>query len=242
MLRLRHLAIMTPETPEPVFIDFKCPHCNRAISFPDHRVGLPQECPLCFAVVVVPAQSQEYGLLLPLPLNTRRLVLRRFAPDDWKDLLELMSDEESFRYLDWNPLDEAGVIEWIEKDQAVIFTQTGVALNLGLVLRENPKLIGIASLHFIEDDLRQLGFQMLIHPNHRRHGLGAETVGGILDFAFRKLNLHRIATVTDRRNVAGRKTLEKAGLRQEGECLKARFQRGEWIDTVWHARLQAEPR
>ena len=233
---------MTPETPEPVFIDFKCPHCRRSISFPDHRIGLPQECPLCFAVVVVPAQSQEYGLTLPLPLNTQRLVLRRFAPGDWKDLLEFMSQEDSFRYLDWSPLDEAGVIDWIEKDQTVSFTQPGATLNLGLVLRENPKLIGLAALQFLDDDLRQLGFQILIHPDHRRQGLGAETVSGILDFAFRSLNLHRIATVTDRRNVAGCKMLDKAGLRLEGECRKARVQRGEWIDTVWHARLQTESR
>jgi RimJ/RimL family protein N-acetyltransferase len=36
--------------------------------------------------------------------------------------------------------------------------------------------------------------------------------------------------------------LEKAGLRKEGQCRKARFQKGEWIDTVWHARLQEESR
>jgi len=234
---------MTENPADPVFLDFKCPHCRRSISFPDHRIGLPQECPLCFEVVVVPAHNQEYGLTLPLPVNTPRLVLRRFAAGDWKDLLEIMSrDQETFRYIDWNQMGEAEVLDWTEKDRAVSFTQTGVVLNLGIVLRENPKLIGLASLHFLEEDLRQLGFQIVVHPDYQRQGLGTEAVGGVLHFAFRGLNLHRIATVTDRRNVAACRMLDKARLRKEGECLKARFQKGEWTDTVWHACLQAELR
>lgn len=233
---------MTENPAEPVFIDFKCPHCRRSISFLDDHIGLPQECPLCFEVVVVPQPTEEYGRTLPLPVESERLVLRRFAAGDWKDLLELMSNEESLRYIDWNPLDEAGVLEWIEKDQAVRFTQTGVVLSLGLGLRENSKLIGITSLHFLEEDLRQLGFQIVVHPDHRRRGLGTEAVGGLLHFAFRCLNLHRIATISDRRNVAACRMLDKAGLRREGECLQARFQKGEWIDTVWHAFLQADLR
>jgi RimJ/RimL family protein N-acetyltransferase len=228
---------------DPVFLDFKCPHCRRSISFIDDRIGLPQECPLCFEVVVVPPPNEEYGRPMPLPVETDRVVLRRFAHSDWKGLLELMScDAEAFRHLDWGPMDEAQVLDWIEKDRGVHFTQPGVTLELAIARRDNPQLIGLASLFFLEDSLRQIGFQLMVHPDHHRQGIATEAVTGILDFAFRRLNLHRVATVTDLRNVAACRMLEKAGLRREGECLKAKFQKGEWIGTALHACLREERR
>ena len=80
------------------FIDFKCPCCHEPVSFPKETAGFVQGCPSCNESLIVPDDGSEVGRPIPLPIATPRLVLRRLAAGDWKDLLELMSDEEFFHY------------------------------------------------------------------------------------------------------------------------------------------------
>src|SRR2546423_8688386 len=85
---------------ETAFVDFKCPHCGGTVSFPETSIATVQECPTCFQMLIVPARGVSQGTKLPIPFKTPRLLLRRLATGDASDLLELMSDNESFRYID----------------------------------------------------------------------------------------------------------------------------------------------
>ena len=82
---------MNDEQTEPGFVDSKCPHCGADISFPEAQIGIAQDCPICMQTIIVPEPGSEVARTLPLPIHTARLVLRRFEPDDWKDVLEFMS-------------------------------------------------------------------------------------------------------------------------------------------------------
>src|ERR1039457_3211455 len=79
---------------EESFIDFKCPYCGDSVSFPRESAGLAQACPNCTQSVIVPDDGSEVGHQIPLHITTPRLLLRRLAGGDWRDLLELISDEE----------------------------------------------------------------------------------------------------------------------------------------------------
>src|ERR1035441_6751594 len=100
---------------EESFIDFKCPYCSEPVSFPRESTGFAQACPNCTQSLIVPGDGSEVGHQIPLPVATPKLVLRRLAGSDWKDLLEIISDEEFFRYQDGVPLDEDGVLHRSEE-------------------------------------------------------------------------------------------------------------------------------
>jgi hypothetical protein len=63
---------------------------------------------------------------------------------------------------------------------------------------------------------------------------------GVLEFAFRELNLQRVAVGCESHNGSGLKMLQKAGMRWEGEFVEAYCIRNEWVNTVWFAKLRQE--
>ena len=62
----------------------------------------------------------------------------------------------------------------------------------------------------------------------------------ILDYLFLTTDIVRISEITDMRNIAAQKSLEKAGFKKEGTIRKARYCRGEWADYYTHSILGEE--
>ena len=222
------------------FVDFTCPYCAHPISFPEDRRGLTEECVNCRGVLVVPRPGVEVGGKLPLPINTPRLTLRRLAMGDWKDLLTVMSDEESFRYLEWQPLDEAGVLSWIERDRGLRLTDPQGCLYLALELRGRDQVLGVGQLRYPYDNREMAVPTVLVGAAHRRQGFGTEALRGMMDFAFQGIGVHRLFTGCNARNEAGCRLLAKAGMRHEGEFVEDTRLDGEWANTAWYAKLEKE--
>ena len=225
---------------EESFVDFKCPHCNEPVSFPQESAGFVQACPNCTESFIVPEDGSEVGKQIPLPIKTPRLVLRRLAAHDWKDLLELMSDEEFFRYREGVPLEEEGVLHWLESDVHVKLTTPEQALYLGIEVQNGGKLIGYLSLTFTDPQRLQVTFSIGLNRSFHRQGFALEAVEALLGFCFEGLKLHRVAGWCDSRNAAACRLLEKAGLRREGEFVKSRWAHGEWTNSIWYAVLAEE--
>jgi RimJ/RimL family protein N-acetyltransferase len=222
------------------FIDFKCPHCGDLVSFPQESAGFVQACPSCYEALIVPEDGSDVGRQIPLPITTPRLVLRRLAPADWQDLLELMSDEEFFHYRDGVPLDEDGVLHWLESDAHVRLSTPDQPFHLGIQLQDGGKLIGYLSLSFTDPQRFQIVFSIGLNQSFHRKGLGLEAVEGLLGFCFEGLKLHRVAGWCDSRNAAACRLMEKAGFRREGEFVKNRWVNTEWTNSIWYAALAEE--
>ena len=227
---------------EESFIDFKCPACGDPVSFPQENAGFVQSCPSCFESLIVPDDGCEVGYPIPLPTTTPRLVLRRLVGADWKDLLELMSDEEFFRYQDGAPLDEDGILHWLESDAHVKLSTPDQPFHLGIQTQDDGKLIGYLSLIFTDPQRLQVTFSIGLNRSFQRKGFAQEAVKALLGFCFDGLQLHRVAGWCDSRNIAACQLLEKAGLRREGEFLKNRWVHGEWTNSVWYAALDEDQR
>lgn len=218
------------------FIDFTCPYCSDSVSFPIQHRGSLQQCPMCFESLLVPETAGEPGRVIPVPFSTQRLTLRRLDPGDWKDLLEFMSDEQTFRYTTGRPLDEDAVLRWLESDPHVKLTTPEQPFCLGLSLLEGGKLIGYATLS-LSTDLLQARISIHLNPAQQKHGFGLEALNGLLKFCFREIRLHRVFATCDSRNTAAVRLLEKLGLRREGEFIKDSQIHGEWTNTLWYAAL-----
>jgi aminoglycoside 6'-N-acetyltransferase len=230
--------MMTEES----FIDFKCPHCGDTISFPRDSAGMVQECPICSETVIVPDDGSGLGRRLPIPITTEKLVLRRLAGGDWKDLLECLSDEELFRYAEGRPLSEEEIIHWLDSDRHVKLTTPGQAFVLGIAVPDTGKLIGYLSLGLTGQQHLQAALDVTLGRSHQRKGFATEAVAATLHFCFEGIGLHRVSAHCDSRNVAARRLCEKAGMRREGEFVEDRLVNGEWTNTVWYAALSAEYR
>jgi len=225
---------------EESFIDFKCPYCGTAVSFPQENTGSVQACPDCFESLIVPEDGSEVGGSMPLPINTSRLVIRRFAPGDWKDLQELMSDEELFRYTEGRPLEEEEILRWLESDSHIRLTTPNQMFCLAIETLEQPKLIGYIGLMLTDPHRLQARLSIYLNRNYQRKGFALEALKALLGFCFEEIKLHRLSASCDSRNAAACRLFESLGLRREGEFLKDNLLRGEWVNTVWYAALAEE--
>jgi len=161
--------------------------------------------------------------------------------EDREDLLELMADEDSFQYIDWEQRKEEEEVErWLQADNAVRLTQSEGELCLGIESRDFPRLVGYINIYYADAANRQGGFTMMVKPNSRRLGYAKEALRGAFVFGFEGINLHRFVVGLDSRNIAACGMLDKVGMRREGEFVKDRCVKGEWVNTVWFALLKEE--
>jgi RimJ/RimL family protein N-acetyltransferase len=226
------------------FLDFKCPYCSQPVSFPENAAGSVQECPDCLESLVVPQPGNELGGILPLPITTPRLTLRRFGPRDWEGLLNLLMDEEGFASVDGLPgRSEEEVLRWLEADAHVKLTTPNQMFHLAIELQKGGRLIGFLGFWFTDAQRLQLMFNISLHQACQHKGLALEAVEGFLVFCFNGIKLHRIAARCDSKDAAACRLCEAVGMRREGEFVKDQpMLEGGWGNTIWYAVLDEEYR
>ncbi len=190
---------------------------------------------------MVPRESSEFGGKLPLPVSAPRLVLRRLKGSDWQDLLAFLSDEELFRYVEGWPMEEEQILQWLESDNHVKLTSPGQVFCLGIETLADNKLVGYIGVGFSSSHPSQatLG-SFFLHRSYQRKGLAREALAALLGFCFRGINCHRVSAWCESRNTAACRLFEHAGMRREGEFVRDRYVKEEWVSTVWYGLLSEE--
>ena len=226
---------------EESFVDFKCPYCGEAVSFPGTDAGSARECPGCMEPLVVPAESAAFGGKLPLPVSASRLVLRRLKSSDWQDLLAFLSDEALFRHVEGWPLEEEQILQWLEIDNHVKLTSAGQVFCLGIESLADNKLVGYVGMSFSNSHPLQATIgSFFLSRSHQHQGLAREALTALLGFCFQGINCHRVSAWCDSRNTAACRLFEHSRMRREAEFVKDRRVKEEWVSTVWYGVLAEE--
>lgn len=77
-------------------------------------------------------------------------------------------------------------------------------------------------------------------PENRGRGIGTEAIGLMLEFAFQRLNLHRIELEARDYNTRALRCYRKCGFQEEGRARQNSFIRGRYTDTVRLGILKEE--
>jgi len=110
-------------------------------------------------------------------LQTKRLNIREYTPDDFDALYEILSDEETMKYYP-KPYDENGVNRWIN-GCIDSYKQNGFGL-WALELRETGAFIGDCGISMQNIDgeiLPEIGYH--VHKNYWRQGYAKETCAAV---------------------------------------------------------------
>ncbi|MER7316499.1 GNAT family N-acetyltransferase, partial [Streptomyces halstedii] len=102
------------------------------------------------------------------------------------------------------------------------------------------RLIGFGRLALDPHQPRAATFGFALRPDTWGNGYGTETVRLLLAVAFDDLTLHRVWGARSPRNVASARTLERAGLSEEGYIREHVQRGGRWRDSVTHSILDHE--
>lgn len=180
--------------------------------------------------------------MINLPLETDRLVLRRFRAGDAKDLFAYLSLPEIYLYEPGEPisLDEA--------DRLCNERASGDSF-IAVCLKESNRLIGHLSYHRAEPayvNTYELGF--IFNPRYQRKGYCTEATSAFVRAELATEKVHRIEARCDILNVASWRVLEKSGFTREGLMRKQIYFRtgndGQpiWVDAYLYALLGEDVR
>ena len=148
-------------------------------------------------------------------LQTSRLLLREFTPEDADALALVLSDPETMRYYP-APYDRAGVEQWIERNRQR-YQNDGVGLWAMELTKtpdsEVPKIIGDCGIILQQVDgerLHEIGYHL--RRDFWGQGLATEAAVACRDWAFTHLKTDRVISLIRPENLASRRVAERVGM------------------------------
>jgi RimJ/RimL family protein N-acetyltransferase len=178
----------------------------------------------------------QLGDHLP-PLRGDDLLLRWLTADDVPALRAIFSDADVVRFMSVPQLtSEAATLAFLAEIhngfRGGTLYQWGVQLEQGIV--------GSCTLANIDRKHRRAELGFALARAFWGRGLILQALPTVIQFAFERLDLHRIEADTDPRNLASMRVLERLGFQREGLLRERYFQFGEAQDAVVFGLLRRD--
>jgi ribosomal-protein-alanine N-acetyltransferase len=146
-------------------------------------------------------------------LETERLLLRKFTPEDLDKLIELRSDDEVIKYLGGRTLQNPEAIE----KRLRFYIDCYAKFNFGmcaLIWKESSEMFGWSGLQPLDGTTEiEVGYGMI--KKFWGMGIGYECALAWLDYGFNTVGLERIVAVAAPENTGSWRIMEKCGMRYE---------------------------
>lgn len=149
-------------------------------------------------------------------LETERLLLRVFRPEDIEDFAPIEADPEGMRFYPSGPRPR----EWAERGvRHFIRTQEQHGFSLwGVVHKADSRLIGYCGLvpqTIAGEEEVEVGYK-LAHA-YWGQGLATEAARAVRDWGFMHLDVPRLVSIIDPANAASIRVAEKNGMSHDGD-------------------------
>ena len=177
-------------------------------------------------------------------IETDRLILREFSPDDFEDVHAYSSDYETIKHMMFGPNTPEQTRDYLERQCPLEeHAQPRMHYNMAIERKDVHRVIGGISCHL--NWRRDDGILGVVLNRHESgHGYMTEALNGALTFLFLELGLHRVHAVCDVSNTSAQHVLEKCDFRLEGHMVKRGKSRPEekepYFDQYGYAILRDE--
>lgn len=170
-------------------------------------------------------------------IETERLIVRSFKPEDWKDLYDYLSDEEVVAYEPYKPFTEDESI----KEAARRSTDKAF---FAVELKESGKVIG--NLYFQKEDFDTWELGYVFNKSYQKRGYASESAEALIKYGIENLNVRRVIAMCNPENKPSWKLMERLKMRHEAHLLKNIYFNTDnngnpiWQDTYMYGLLADE--
>lgn len=178
--------------------------------------------------------------MFPIELETARLVIREYTPDDVDAILRYSTEQPGIFFHESPVASRADVQRWLDELLRLAMETNRLRHQFAVDLRESGVLIGSARVHIDVPDDRQGSVGYAFGREHWGKGIATEAATAMLDFGFGDLGLHRIEATIDPENTASVRVAEKLGMRLEGRMRERFSTREGWRDSLLYATTEDE--
>ena len=159
-----------------------------------------------------------------IKLDTNRLIIRSFLPDDWQDLQDVVIQ---YQASEWAKYEDPWPTSTEEVKGIAKFFASGDSF-LAVSLKDTGKLIGLIAIERRkeqEERVHNLGY--VFHPGYSGRGYATEGCRAVMTFLFEQLGITAILTGTRLENTPSVRLLERLGLHPIGQG-EFRMTKEEW--------------
>jgi aminoglycoside 6'-N-acetyltransferase len=142
-------------------------------------------------------------------------LLRRLRQSDLAALQAYRAIPDLGRFQSWSPMSEAEALAFLSEMSDASLFRPGKWHQLGIAESETDRLIGDIGLFLSEDGCTgRVGFTLA--PAAQGRGIATSAVREALQVFFRATSVREVQGITDSRNVASIRLLERLGFRHCG--------------------------
>lgn len=171
-------------------------------------------------------------------INTERLNLREIKQEHAESIYKILSKSEVVKYdrleLLTNIKQAEDIITWFNDE-----FKRKQAIFWGISLKGESEIIGFCKCEIEVPKVRaDLGYNL--RPDYWNSGIMTETLGAIIDFTFKTLNINRIEAAVSTNNYSSSRVLEKLGFVREGILRERSYLNDGCHDMIMFSILKKE--
>lgn len=154
-------------------------------------------------------------------IDTERLVLRRFTPDDLDELATIFAKPEVFWFPEKRGLSRAETEQMLKDRFIARWDEQGFGL-FAVVRKSDERLLGYTGLavpHFLPEVLPAVEVGYRFDPAAWGQGYATEAAAASLDFGFETIGLERIISIYHIENVRSGSVMRRLGMRVERDTV-----------------------
>ena len=174
-------------------------------------------------------------------IETERLRLRGFFPEDFEAFFRWRSSEEVARFKKYGPQSrEAAARSFSDVRRHDKIAAEGDCVVFALERREDARVIGEMALYFVSAQHATGEIGWSLHPDFQGYGYATEAANAVFGLAFGAIGLHRMKASLDPRNAPSEALCRRLGMRLEAHHIEDFWCKGEWTDSYIFAILARE--
>lgn len=178
---------------------------------------------------------------MPFPLETERLVIRRFQDSDLEDFFTYRNDPEVAKYQGWSvPYLREQAVDFLAQMKTISPVVVGVGYQAAIENKETGELIGDLFYLIGQGINPQVRIGYTLARSYWKKGYASEAVRCLLNFFFHEIAAHRVVADCDSENIASFHLLERLGFRREGHFVESYWLGDKWGDEYYYGILERE--
>lgn len=173
-------------------------------------------------------------------LETDRLILRRYVTEDAAAMYRnWASDPEVTKYLRWPAHTSQQISQRVIDDWLTQYAKPDV-YHWVIVLKANGEPIGDIAVVDMKERISMAHIGYCIGRAWWHQGITSEALQAVMDFLFDTVNVNRIESMHDPRNVHSGNVMKKCGMKYEGTMRSADWSNQGICDACYYALLKED--
>lgn len=173
-------------------------------------------------------------------IETERLILRRFNYTDDEDMLQYWIADERIQSLYSEPV-------YTTKDEVKGLLDKYIGsydkddyYRWAIIEKKSNKCIGQIAYFLVDNKNHFAEIEYCIGTEFQCKGYATEATKAIIEYGFKKINLHKVQICTKTINQPSKRVIEKCGLTYEGTLRDFFYMNGEYVGRLYFSILKSE--